>query len=100
MTVPLARQFHVTNLNLLGAIAVLYPSENNRTGIYMVDPYLPGKIPVVFVHGLMSSPAAWTNAMNELRGDPEFRKRYQFWMYFYSTGNPLLASGATGTARR
>ena len=95
MTVPLARQLHVTNLNLIGALGVFFPSEyNGKTGIYMLDPYEPGKIPVVFVHGLMSSPAAWTNAMNDLRGDPELRKRYQFWMFFYSTGNPLLASGA------
>ena len=49
---------------------------------------------MVFVHGLMSSPEAWDNAMNDLRGDPELRKRYQFWMFFYSTGNPILASGA------
>jgi pimeloyl-ACP methyl ester carboxylesterase len=95
MTVPLARQFHIANLNLLGALGVLYPSEyDGRTGIYMIDPYEPGKIPVVFVHGLMSSPEAWDNAMNELRGNPELRKRYQFWMFFYSTGNPILASGA------
>jgi pimeloyl-ACP methyl ester carboxylesterase len=95
MTVPLARQFHVANLNLLGAIGVLYPSEyNGRTGIYLLDPYEPGKIPVVFVHGLMSSPEAWDNAMNDLRGDTELRKRYQFWMFFYSTGNPILSSGA------
>jgi pimeloyl-ACP methyl ester carboxylesterase len=95
MTVPLARQFHVANLNLLGALGVLFPSEyNGRTGVYLLDPYEPGKIPVVFVHGLMSSPEAWDNAMNDLRGDPELRKRYQFWMFFYSTGNPILASGA------
>lgn len=95
MTVPLGRQLHVANLNLIGALAVLNPaSYNGRTGIYMLDPYVPGKIPVVFVHGLMSSPAAWTNAMNELRGNPALRERYQFWMFFYSTGNPLLASGS------
>jgi pimeloyl-ACP methyl ester carboxylesterase len=95
MTVPLARQFHVANLNLLGALGVLYPSEyNGRTGIYLIDPYEPGKIPVVFVHGLMSSPEAWDNAVNDLRGDPELRKRYQFWLFFYSTGNPILASAA------
>ena len=95
MTVPLARQFHVANLNLLGALGVLYPSQyNGRTGLYMVDPYEPGKIPIVFVHGLMSSPEGWSNAMNDLRGDPELRKHYQFWMFFYSTGNPILASAA------
>jgi len=95
MTVPLARQFHEGNLDLVGRLGVLYPSEyDGATGIFMVDPYEPGKIPVVFVHGLMSSPDAWTNAMNELRGDPELRKRYQFWMFFYSTGNPILTSAA------
>ena len=95
MTVPLARQFHIANLNLLGALGVLWPSEyNGRTGIYLIDPYEPGKIPIVFVHGLMSSPEAWDNAINDLRGDPELRKRYQFWLFFYSTGNPILASGA------
>ncbi len=95
LTVPLGRQLHVRNLNLVGALGVFFPSEyDGKTGIYMLDPYEPGKIPVVFVHGLMSSPEAWTNAMNDLRGNPELRKRYQFWMFFYSTGNPLLASGA------
>lgn len=95
LTVPLARQFHIANLNLLGALGVFWPSEyNGRTGIYLVDPYEPGKIPIVFVHGLMSSPEAWDNAINDLRGDPELRKRYQFWMFFYSTGNPILASGS------
>ena len=95
MTVPLARQFHIANLNLLGALGVLWPSQyNGRTGIYLIDPYQPGKIPIVFVHGLMSSPEAWDNAINDLRGDPELRKRDQFWLFFYSTGNPILASGA------
>lgn len=95
MTIGLARQIHEGNYNLLGPLATLYPSEfNGRTGIFMVDPYQPGKIPVVFVHGLMSSPGGWANAMNELRGDPELRKRFQFWMFFYSTGNPILDSAA------
>jgi pimeloyl-ACP methyl ester carboxylesterase len=58
----------------------------------MLDPYQPGKIPVVFVHGLASSPLAWTNALNDLRADPEMRKRYQFWMFFYSTGNSIIKS--------
>ncbi len=95
MTVGLARQFHEKNLDLVGSLAVLYPSEfDGKTGIFMVDPYQPGKIPVVFVHGLMSNPSAWADAVNELRGDPELRKRYQFWMFFYSTGNPILTSAA------
>lgn len=95
MTIGLARQIHEGNFNVLGPLAALYPSEfDGKTGIFTVDPYQPGKIPVIFVHGLMSSPGAWANALNELRGDPELRKRYQFWLFFYSTGNPILESAA------
>ncbi len=95
MTTPLARQFTDRKLDLAGALGVLVPSKlDGKTGIYMLDPYEPGKIPVIFVHGLNSSPEAWTNAMNELRGDPELRKRYQFWLFFYSSGNPILLSAS------
>ncbi len=95
MTTPLGRQFANNKLDLVGTLGVLFPSEfDSKTGLYMLDPYQPGKIPVVFVHGLNSSPEAWTNAMNELRGNPELRKRYQFWLFFYSTGNPILVSGS------
>src|SRR5262249_22282968 len=39
-------------------------------GLYMIRPYEPGKIPVVFVHGLFSSPRAWVQSINELRNSP------------------------------
>src|SRR5262249_43983976 len=64
----------------------------DRTGIYMFEPYQPGKIPVVMVHGLLSSPLTWTPLFNDLRADPELRKHFQFWFYVYPPGNP---SGVT-----
>lgn len=95
LTTPLARQFQDTKLSLIGPLTVFFPSSfDGRGGIYMIDPYDPEKIPVIFVHGLMSSPLAWTNAMNDLRGDPALRERYQFWMFFYSTGNSIAKSAA------
>jgi pimeloyl-ACP methyl ester carboxylesterase len=95
ITTPLARQFQDTKLSLIGPLTVFFPSSfDGRAGIYMIDPYDPEKIPVIFVHGLMSSPLAWTNAMNDLRGDPALRERYQFWMFFYSTGNSIAKSAA------
>jgi len=95
LTTPLARQFQDTKLSLIGPLTMFFPSSfDHRAGIYMVDPYDPKKIPVIFVHGLMSSPLAWTNAMNDLRGDPSLRERYQFWMFFYSTGNSIAKSAA------
>ena len=60
--------------------------------IFMLEPYRPEKIPVIMVHGLMSSPMTWVDMFNDLRGDPEIRDNYQFWMFQYPTGLPILYS--------
>jgi pimeloyl-ACP methyl ester carboxylesterase len=65
-----------------------------RAGIYLTEPYQPGKIPVLFVHGLLSDPLTWATMFNDLRADPELRRRYQFWFYFYPTGVPYLQTAA------
>ena len=54
-----------------------------ETGIYFVTPYDPNKIPLVFVHGLVSSPDAFKNMINELAPEPWFREHYQIWLYNY-----------------
>lgn len=63
-------------------------------GLYMMQPYEPGKIPVVMVHGLWSSPVTWTQMYNDLCNSPEIRDRYQFWFYMYPTGQPFWISAA------
>jgi len=63
-----------------------------KTGLYFLEPYDPSRIPVVFVHGLMSSPYTWVKTINGLQQDPEVRKRYQPWVFGYATGNPILYS--------
>ncbi|HEY2160251.1 MAG TPA: hypothetical protein VGH24_03015, partial [Solirubrobacteraceae bacterium] len=35
-----------------------------------LEPYRPGRIPVVFVHGTQSSPARWADMANDLLSDP------------------------------
>ena len=67
-------------------------SQEENSGLYLIEPYQPGKIPVVFIHGLMSSPNTWVQMINSLKNDPIIRKRYQFWFYSYSSGVPVLAS--------
>lgn len=67
-------------------------SQEENSGLYLIEPYQPGKIPVVFIHGLMSSPNTWVQMINSLKNDPMIRKRYQFWFYSYSSGVPVLAS--------
>ena len=63
-----------------------------KTGLYFLEPYDPSRIPVVFVHGLMSSPYTWVKTINGLQQDPEIRKHYQPWVFGYATGNPILYS--------
>ena len=61
-------------------------------GLIMLHPYRPGRIPVVLVHGTASSPARWADMINELTNDPSLRGRYQFWLFQYNTGQPILYS--------
>ncbi len=56
------------------------------------NPYRPGKIPVVFVHGTASSPARWAEMVNEFLGDARIAGRYQFWFFIYNSGNPIALS--------
>jgi pimeloyl-ACP methyl ester carboxylesterase len=63
-------------------------------GLLMLEPYRPGKIPLVLVHGTASSPARWAEMLNEFQSDPIIRSRYQFWFFIYGTGNPILYSAS------
>ena len=92
------------------AIAVLLSHTKNRSidlgalfftrqrvseiGLFQLEPYDPNKIPIVFVHGLLSRPQAWTHAVNGLLADSTIRKNYQFWLYLYPTGLPVWRSAA------
>jgi pimeloyl-ACP methyl ester carboxylesterase len=95
LTTPLA--YFLTRTDLAsGEWAGFFRADRLRdqAGIYLFEPYQPGKIPVLMVHGLLSSPLTWTPLFNELRADPELRKHYQFWFYRYPTGNPYLLTAA------
>lgn len=71
---------------LMGAIHVSAYMKN--TGLYMLQPYDPDRIPLIFVHGLISTPRMWRNVVNEVESDPELRGKYQCWVFSYPTGNP------------
>ena len=95
LTTPLAYSLANTDLDGLEYRAFLNPDAlTGRTGIYLVEPYQPGKIPVVFVHGLLSSPLTWAPLFNDLRADPVLRQKYQFFFYFYPTSDPYLETAA------
>ena len=62
----------------------------SKTGLYFLQPYDPNRIPVIFVHGLISTPQMWLNVINDLQQDSVLRERYQFWIFAYPTGLPVL----------
>jgi pimeloyl-ACP methyl ester carboxylesterase len=64
------------------------------TGIYLIHPYDPNRIPILFIHGLLSSPISWQNLVNDLCADPRIIEHYQPWFFLYPTGQPVLESAA------
>ena len=77
-------------VSLMGALRAAHYEK--KTGLYFLQPYDPDRIPLVFVHGLISTPFDWVQTINGLQADPEIRKHYQFWVFAYPTGNPVLYS--------
>lgn len=93
---PLAVQEQFSSLEVLRRVGVLRPDRvrKDERGLYMYQPYRPGKIPLVLVHGFYSSPSTWSQVVNHIQNDPELSERYQVWLFLYPTGAPLTASAA------
>lgn len=76
-------------------LGLLYPeSKMSECQLYMMDIYDPKRIPVVFVHGLMSDPHIWLNVVNAISADKELRAAYQPWYFLYPTALGIPASSA------
>lgn len=89
-TAPLAMIHNYTPKGNLGKQGLLHPERYaERMGLVQFEPYRSNEIPVVFVHGLASSPATWMTALNKLREDPNLRKRFQLLAFYYNTGFPI-----------
>lgn len=63
--------------------------ETPDLGLKMTEPYRPGKIPVVFVHGLASDAITWAKMANELFAHEDISAKFQFWLYSYPTATPF-----------
>ena len=103
LTTPLAYFLSKVPMESLATVGLFQPEQlliphgDQQTmikGLYMVQPYEPGKIPVVFIHGMWSSPMTWMEMFNDLRSSPDIRRHYQFWFYLYPTGQPFWLSAA------
>jgi pimeloyl-ACP methyl ester carboxylesterase len=56
-------------------------------GLYLLEPYDPNRIPVLFVHGAGGTPLDWRFFIENLD-----LARYQVWAYYYPTGLPIETS--------
>ena len=82
LTTPLAYFLANTKLESLAYLGFLRgDSFKGGSIIHMLEPYQPGKIPVVMVHGLLSSPLTWAPAFNELQADPVLRAASNSWSF-------------------
>ena len=93
-TAPLAVLAANTELQKLGRLGVRNADKlDHQVGLFLLQPYDPHRIPVLMIHGLLSSPLAWRELTNEIQADPVLRHRYQVWHYLYPSALPYLYSG-------
>jgi pimeloyl-ACP methyl ester carboxylesterase len=92
-TTPLAYKLNDPSLwSELGVSRFLTP-RSTKSVLVLSQPYEPGRVPVVFVHGTASNPLWWAEMLNTLRSDPILKKRCQFWFFMYNSNQPILISG-------
>jgi triacylglycerol esterase/lipase EstA (alpha/beta hydrolase family) len=93
-TIPIA--YTIQQMPANSGIGGLFDAAawDDQKGLFMLQPYDEKKIPVVFVHGLLSSPETWMRMFNNLMASPKIREKYQFWFFKYPTGNPIVYSAS------
>lgn len=98
---PVAADFSVPWAALLSRTGELHQSRisdmlsrmpKRQPQLYLMEPYDPQKEPLIMIHGLLSTPLAWSEMSNGLWADNAVRERYQIWHYLYNTSAPALYS--------
>ncbi len=60
--------------------------------VTFLQPFDPDKVPIVLIHGLMTTPQMWGPVVKDLLADEVVRNHYQFWFFYYPTGQPVPLS--------
>jgi pimeloyl-ACP methyl ester carboxylesterase len=95
LTTPLAHYLGQEYIEQAGYLSFFKPAIlGDLAGLHFLEPYQPGKIPVILIHGLLSSPQTFAPVVNELLADPEVRRRFRFGVFFYPTGEPYVSTAA------
>lgn len=56
-------------------------ASEGQSGLFMLQPFDPGKVPVVFVHGIGGSPRDWVDVIANLD-----KEHFQPWVAYYPSG--------------
>ena len=89
-TAPLALLAERRDGQKSGFLGMLRPQEVlGEEGLYLMTPYQKDRIPLILVHGLMSSPATWREVATACYADPFLRRNYQVLGFYYPTGYPI-----------
>jgi pimeloyl-ACP methyl ester carboxylesterase len=72
-----------------------FSSSDAAPRLEFLEPHRPGRIPVVFIHGLASDEGTWFDLLNELRTWPTFHRRFEPWLFRYPTGAGFALSSAS-----
>lgn len=64
----------------------------NLQGFYLSRPYDKNRIPLIMIHGILSTPEALMDMAEAIDAQPDLYNQYQIWHYFYPTGIPWLAT--------
>jgi pimeloyl-ACP methyl ester carboxylesterase len=91
-TAQLAYNLNQSLLWDIGLLEFRTGRQRIKNGIYRPIPFSTKRIPVVLVHGTVSSPAWWAEMLNTLNADPTIRRNFQFWMFIYDSGKPTVLS--------
>ena len=100
-SVPLAANFSAPilimasgeNEALVGLFGFLNARQRAKdSGIYLLEPYDPNRIPVLLSHGLVSAPIIWREIVPELMSEPDIARCYQILAFRYPTSYAIAES--------
>ena len=95
LTAPLVVPFNNFEERNIAWKGLVHPDDYiDYMKLFQLSPFQPDKIPLILVHGLLSSPHIWLSVFNVLNADPQLRERYQLYVFLYPTGYPVAYSAA------
>jgi pimeloyl-ACP methyl ester carboxylesterase len=90
LTAPLLDVLDATPPSGIQGFIQPFGRGDTQPQLEFLEPHIPGRIPVIFIHGLASDQGTWFDTINELRAWPEFHRRFEPWLFRYPTGASFL----------